>query len=90
MGEFIGKELQGDVAAELKVFRLVHHAHAPATDLAEDAVMRNRLPWGLGWRGHWLDMLGGVKGKVNVRVFVLLSHGLSATLETLVCRLEVR
>ena len=59
VGEFVGKELQGDVATELEVFRLVHHTHAPAADLAEDAVMGNRLPDGLGGRGHWLDMLGG-------------------------------
>ena len=52
VGEFVGKELQGDVATELEVFRLVHHAHAPAADLAEDAVMGNRLPHGLGGRGH--------------------------------------
>ena len=53
VGEFVGKELQGDVATELEVFRLVHHTHAPAADLAEDAVMGNRLPHGLGGRGHW-------------------------------------
>ena len=58
VGEFVGKELQGDVATELQVFCLVHHAHAPTADLAEDAVMRNRLPHGLGGRGHWEDMLG--------------------------------
>ena len=29
--------------------------------------MRNCLTHGLGWRDHWLDMLGGGKGKVNVR-----------------------
>ena len=39
--------------------------HAPTPDLAEDAVMRNSLPNGLGGRGHWLDMLGGGKGEVN-------------------------
>src|ERR1700676_2314244 len=27
--------------------------------------MRNRLTYWLGWRGHWLDMLGGSAGKVN-------------------------
>ena len=27
--------------------------------------MGNRLTHGLGWRGHWLDMLGGSAGKVN-------------------------
>ena len=48
LGEFVGKELQGDVATELEVFRLVHHTHAPAADPAEDAVMGNRLPYGLG------------------------------------------
>ena len=28
--------------------------------------MGNRLPYGLGGRGHCVDMLGGAKGKVNV------------------------
>jgi hypothetical protein len=27
--------------------------------------MGNSLPHGLGRRGHWLDMLGGLSGKVN-------------------------
>ncbi len=67
VGEFVGEELQGNVATELEVFRLVDHAHAPAADLAEDAVMGNRLPHGLGGRGHWLDMLGVGEGKVNVQ-----------------------
>ena len=58
VGEFVWKELQGDVATQLEVFGLVHHAHPPAADLAEDTVMGNRLPYGLGGRGHWLDMLG--------------------------------
>ena len=43
VGEFVGKELQGDVAAQLEVFRLVHHAHSAAADLAEDAVVRDGL-----------------------------------------------
>jgi hypothetical protein len=68
VGKLVGKELQGDVATELEVFRLVHHTHAPAPDPAEDAVMGNRLPYGLGGRGHWVDMLGGYKGEVNVTV----------------------
>jgi hypothetical protein len=54
VGEFVGKELQGDMATELEVFRLIDHTHAAAPDLAEDAVMGNRLPYGLGGRGHWL------------------------------------
>ena len=58
VGEFVGKELQGDVATELQVFRLIDHAHSPAADLAKDAVMGNRLTDGLGGRGHWVDMLG--------------------------------
>jgi hypothetical protein len=50
VGEFVGQELQGHVAAQLEVFRLVHHTHTTATDLAEDAVMGNRLAHGLGGR----------------------------------------
>jgi hypothetical protein len=67
VGEAVGKELQGDVAAELQVFRFVHQAHAPAADPAEDAIVGNRLPYGLGGRGHWLNMLGGGEGQVNAR-----------------------
>ena len=67
VGKVVGKELQGDVATELQVFRLVHHTHAPATDLEEYAVMGDGLPNGLGGRGHWLDMLGGDEGEVKRR-----------------------
>jgi hypothetical protein len=49
VGEFIGKELQGDVATELEVFRLVHHTHAPAADLAQDAVWETVCP--TDWKG---------------------------------------
>jgi hypothetical protein len=52
VGEFFGKELQGDVATEFEVFRLIDHTHAPTADLTEDAVMRNRLPHGLGRSSH--------------------------------------
>jgi hypothetical protein len=38
----------------------------PTADLAEDAVMGNRLTHGLGRRGHWLDMLGVREEKINV------------------------
>jgi hypothetical protein len=65
VGEFVGKELQGDVATELQVFRLIHHTHSPTADLAEDAVMGDSLAHGLGGRCHWLLMLGGDRGKVN-------------------------
>ena len=55
VGEFVGQELQGDVATELEVLRLVDHTHAPAADPLEDAVVGDRLPHGLGGRGHWLE-----------------------------------
>src|SRR5438552_9506557 len=58
VGEFVGKELQSDVATELQVFRLVHHAHSPPTDPAEDAVVGDRLPHGLGRGGHWRQWYG--------------------------------
>jgi len=67
VGELVGQELQGNVATELEVFRLIYHTHAPTADLAEDAVVGNRLPHGLGGRRHWLDMLGVSEEKVNVR-----------------------
>ncbi len=35
------------MAAELEVFRLVDHTHAPAADPAKDAVMGDRLA------DHW-------------------------------------
>src|SRR5205814_4125616 len=34
------------MATELEVFRFVHHAHTPAADFTDDAVMGNRLPTG--------------------------------------------
>jgi hypothetical protein len=42
--EPIGKELQGDEAVQLGVFRFVHNAHAAATEFLEDAVMGNCAP----------------------------------------------
>jgi hypothetical protein len=37
----IGQELQGDVAPKSQVLGFVHHTHTTATQLLEDAVMRN-------------------------------------------------
>src|SRR6516164_3695363 len=37
------QELQGDSTAELGVFGLVDHAHSAATELLQDAVVRNDL-----------------------------------------------
>ena len=56
------------MATKPEVFGLIHHAHTAAADLAENAVMGNRLPHGLGGRGHWVDMLGVGDGKVNAAV----------------------
>jgi hypothetical protein len=52
VGQFLGKELQGNVTPQLKVFRLIHYAHASTTDSAEDVVMRDCLTNQLGWRRH--------------------------------------
>jgi hypothetical protein len=52
VGEVVGKEFQGDMTSEFQVFRLIHHTHPPAADLAQDAVMGDRLPHGLGGCGH--------------------------------------
>src|SRR5208282_5887606 len=67
VSQSVRKELQGDAAAEFQIFRFIDHAHSPAADLAEDAVVRHCLSHGLGGRGHWIDMLGGGDGKVNVQ-----------------------
>src|SRR6266571_1994103 len=51
--EPIGQELQSNVAAQTQVFGLIDHTHAAATQLLQDAVMRNglanhgRTPWRL-------------------------------------------
>jgi hypothetical protein len=50
--EFVGKELQSDMATKLEVFGFVHHSHPAAADLAEDAVVGDRLPHGLGVSSH--------------------------------------
>ena len=71
----LGKEFEGDVAAELKVFGLVNDAHAAAANPAQDAVMGNRLTHGLGGRGHWLDMLGADEGPVNEAGDLALTPG---------------
>jgi hypothetical protein len=38
-GQFIGKKLQRDVAAEIRVLSFVHHAHATNAKLFSDAVV---------------------------------------------------
>jgi CheY-like chemotaxis protein len=67
VGEFVGQELQGDVATELEVFRFVDHTHTATADLAEDAVVGNRLTDGLGERVHRRECYGGAWRRVNKR-----------------------
>src|SRR5580700_9227634 len=43
VGEFVGKELQGNVATQLEVFRFVHHAHPSSADLADYVVVGDGL-----------------------------------------------
>jgi len=45
LGKMFGEELQGDEPAELGILGLVDHTHAAATQLLEDAVMRNALAY---------------------------------------------
>ena len=42
LGQGLGQELERDKPVQAGVFSLVDHAHAPATQFLEDAVMRNR------------------------------------------------
>src|SRR6059036_3061974 len=41
--KLLGQKLQGDAAAEARVFGLVHHAHAAAPELLEDAIVGDGL-----------------------------------------------
>ena len=43
LGKVFGQELEGYEAAELGVLGLVYDAHAPAAQLLENAVVRDRL-----------------------------------------------
>jgi len=44
LGEVIGKELQSNEAAELRILGFVDNTHSAATELFEDAVVRDGLP----------------------------------------------
>ena len=54
-GYLVGQELEGDVATEFEVFRLIHDAHTPTADPAEDPVMGDCLTHGLGRSSHWRE-----------------------------------
>jgi hypothetical protein len=43
-GNFFRKKLEGDEAVEPGILGLVDHTHAPATELFQDAVVRDGLP----------------------------------------------
>ena len=43
LGQIFGKKLEGDEAAEARVFGFVDHAHAAATELFDDPVVRDGL-----------------------------------------------
>ena len=43
LGDFVGKKLKRDEAAEFQVFGFVDHAHAAAAKLFDDAVVRDGL-----------------------------------------------
>src|SRR5262249_48367935 len=47
IGKIIGKEFEREVATEFEVFGFETPSHPPPADLAEDAVMGDRLPHGL-------------------------------------------
>jgi len=60
------------VATKLEVFGLVDHAHATTANLAQYAVMRNRLPNGLKRRRHWRECYVGVwRGSMNAAAELL-------------------
>ena len=41
--QFLGNELQGDVPRQARVFRLIHHAHAPTTKLSNNVIVGDCL-----------------------------------------------
>jgi len=43
LGQCVGQELERHAAAKLGVLGLVHHAHAPAPELLNNAIVRNCL-----------------------------------------------
>ncbi|MGA8308776.1 MAG: hypothetical protein WB755_02010 [Terriglobales bacterium] len=59
VGEVVGQELQGDVAAELEVFRFIDHTHPAAPKFLDDAVVRD------GPANHWCEMLRLGNRQVN-------------------------
>src|SRR5437868_6239837 len=52
-GDFIRQEFQRYESAKIYVLGLVHHSHAAAPELLDDAVVRDCLADKLGRRSHW-------------------------------------
>jgi hypothetical protein len=44
LGDIVWKEFQGDEAIEFDVLGFVHNAHPPASELFDNAVVRDDLP----------------------------------------------
>jgi hypothetical protein len=44
LGVIVRQELEGNAAAQARIFRFVHHAHAAAPELFHDAVVGDCLP----------------------------------------------
>src|SRR5262249_21169421 len=65
LGQLFGQELQGDAAAELGVFGLVDHTHAAATELLQDAVVRDGLADHGRTSGSLVAIIGSTWMQVN-------------------------
>jgi hydrogenase/urease accessory protein HupE len=57
LGYVVGQELQGHETAKLYILGFVHHPHATATQLLDDAVVR------YGAADHWRESYVGGKCK---------------------------
>ena len=56
-GYFVGQKLQGYETVQRRILSLVHHTHATAAQLLDDAVVRDGLA-DHGWRWTQAAMLG--------------------------------
>jgi len=67
---FIGQELQSNETVELQVLGLVNHTHPAATQLLENAVMRDDLAEQIGRHSNLRAvMLGWMRGQVNGAIY---------------------
>ena len=69
-GYVVGQEFERDKAAELDIFGLVNHTHAAATELFDDAVVRDGLTDEGRGTGHAADILGCGWNQVNEEQWV--------------------